>query len=70
MRLWTRLARWGRLSKMAEKIIKYAGVIKGKKVIDFDVVKPDGQVEQTQECVKWWKENYTPENGAFWYKVS
>ena len=55
---------------MADKILKYAGVINGEKVIDFDVVKPDGQVEQTQECVKWWKENYTPENGAFWYKVS
>ena len=29
---------------MADKILKYAGVIKGEKVIDFDVVKPDGQV--------------------------
>lgn len=55
---------------MTDKILKYVGVIKGEKVIDFDVVKPDGQVEQTQECVKWWTENYTPENGAFWYKVS
>lgn len=54
---------------MADKILKYAGVIKGEKVIDFDVVKPDGQVEQTQECVEWWKKNYTSENGAFWYKV-
>ena len=55
---------------MAEKILKYVGVIAGKKVIDLNVVKPDGQVEQTQECVKWWNEHYTPENGAFWYKVS
>lgn len=55
---------------MADKILKYVGIISGKKVIEFDVVKPDGQVEQTQECVKWWKDNYTVENGAFWYKVS
>ena len=55
---------------MAEKIIKYVGVISGEKVIEFDVVKPDGGVEQTQECIAWWNANYTPENGAFWYKVS
>lgn len=52
------------------KWLKYSGVISGKKVREFDVFKPDGDVEQTQECVLWWNENYTKENGAFWYKVS
>ena len=56
--------------EMANKILKYHGVVFGKKVIEFDVPKPDGQVEQTQECANWWKETYTKENGAFWYKVS
>ena len=58
------------MSEVQGKIFKYAGVISGKKVIDFDVFKPNNDVEQTQECIKWWNENYTPENGAFWYKVS
>lgn len=55
---------------MENKIFKYHGVVSGTKVIEFDVVKPDGEVEQTQECANWWKKTYTKENGAFWYKVS
>ena len=30
---------------MADTILKYVGIISGKKVIEFDVVKPNGQVE-------------------------
>ena len=45
------------MSEVQGKMFKYAGVISGKKVIDFDVFKPNNDVEQTQECIKWWNEN-------------
>jgi hypothetical protein len=49
-------------------MFKHIGIISGKRVIEFDVFKPNNDVEQTQECVKLWKENYTLENGAFGIK--
>lgn len=57
-------------SERKGKMLKYRGVINGKIDREFDVFKPDGDVEQTQECAEWWKANYTVENGAFWYKIA
>lgn len=61
------------------KAFTYDGVISGKKVCSWtcpiiEYMDPDTNkkklVPDTSEPEKWWKDNYTVENGAFWYKVS
>lgn len=58
----------------------YDGVFEGKKVISWEcvlserIVNENGKEKKvllpdTNEPESWWKQNYTKENGAFWYKV-
>lgn len=52
---------------------QYTCVINGKsvKTIDCEKFTDEKQIEESRKpCVDWWKENYTVENGAFWYLTS
>ena len=58
------------------KCFVYDGVVAGKKVtywtcpvVEADVDGKKRQEPDTAAPAAWWKETYTRENGAFWYKV-
>ena len=61
---------------MSKKFI-YDGVVYGKKVMSWEcslaeqIVDGKKKLEpDTAMPARWWKEVYTRENGAFWYKVN
>ena len=60
-----------------ERYFVYDGVVSGKKVTSWEcpivekVVDGNKKMEpDTSSPEAWWKETYTKENGAFWYKVN
>jgi len=59
-----------------DKMFVYDGVVNGHKVISWECPLVEKTVDgkkkleaDTSLPEQWWKENYTKENGAFWYKV-
>lgn len=49
---------------------QYTCVKDGKviKTIDCQKFTEQDKIDESRKpCVDWWKENYTKENGAFWY---
>ena len=52
---------------------QYTCVKDGKviKTIDCQKFTEQDKIDESRKpCVDWWKDNYTVENGAFWYLTS
>ena len=59
------------------KVFIYDGVVNGHKVTSWECMLVDKLVDGKKKVEpdtllpeKWWKEDYTKQNGAFWYKVN